>query len=352
MQWPDDDGPDALARAAGAESATESARPRDAVQDDGSRDSASAAPLSHELALRIYRHMALARAVAERFVALQRDGVVTSHASGIGEEATVLGAAAAMNDADWIFPGPRDLAAALWRGVSVAAYAHHALGTARDIAHGRAAPDPPFSRAGRVASASAVVGAHIPHAVGVAWAARLRKADVASLVFFGEGATSTGDFHTALNFAGVTRAPVVAVCKNNGWSTSTPASKQTASAGFAVKAVAYGLRGVRVDGADVAAMHGVVRDARARAAAGLGATLVEAVIPGVDRADPLACMRRDLEARGLWDGERERHLVEALQEEVADAVADAARAPKPGRDTLFRDVYAEPPWPLAGESIE
>jgi 2-oxoisovalerate dehydrogenase E1 component alpha subunit len=211
--------------------------PRSALRDDGSIDPSYADALSDELAVALYEHMVLARALDERMVALQRDGVVASHASAVGEEAAVVGAVAAMHDDDWVFPSSRELAAALWRGMPLAAYAHHAYGTSRDPAHGRNAPDPPFWKAARVASVSPLVGTHIGHAVGAAWAARIRKADVASLVYFGDGATSSGDFHTSLNFAGVTKAPIVAVCRNNGWATSTPASKQTASQGFAIKAV-------------------------------------------------------------------------------------------------------------------
>ena len=245
--------------------------PLGALRDDGSVDPAHAGVLSDELAIALYEHMVLARAVDEKLVALQREGVIASYSSAHGEEAAIVGAAAAMRDEDWIFPSSRELGAALWRGMPLSAVAHHAFGTARDPGRGRNAPDPPFWKAARVASVSPLVGTQIPHAVGVAWAASMRKVDVAALVFFGEGATSSPDFHTGLNFAGVTRAPVVALCRNNGWATSTPASKQTASAGFAVKAVAYGLRGVRVDGADVVPVLGAARDARARAAAGLGA---------------------------------------------------------------------------------
>jgi pyruvate dehydrogenase E1 component alpha subunit len=299
--------------------------------------------LSDELAVALYEQMVLARTLDERLVALQREGVITSHASGIGEEAAVVGAAAAMHDDDWVFPSSRELAAALWRGMPLAAYAHHVLGTARDAAHGRNAPDPPFWKAARVASVSPLSGTHIPHAVGVAWAARLRKVNVAALVFFGEGATSSGDFHTGLNFAGVTRAPVVAVCRNNGWATSIPASRQTASDGFAVKAVAYGLRGVRVDGGDVVAVLAAVREARARAAAGQGGTLVEAVIAGIERVDPVARTRAQLEARGLWSADREQQLLSEVRADVERALAEARSAEPPARESLFDDVYAELP---------
>jgi 2-oxoisovalerate dehydrogenase E1 component alpha subunit len=323
--------------------------PLAALRDDGSLDPAHAAALSDELAVALYEHMVLARALDERLVALQREGAIASHASAMGEEAAIVGATAAMHDDDWIFPSSREFAAALWRGMPLAAYAHHVFGTARDAGRGRNAPDPPFWRSARVASGSPLVGTQIAHGVGVAWAARMKKADVASLVFFGEGATSSGDFHTGLNFAGVTRAPVVALCRNNGWATSLPASKQTASSGFAVKAVAYGLRGVRVDGSDVVAVLSVVRDARARAAAGLGGTLVEAVIAGQDRVDPVARIRRHLEARGLWGAEAEQRLSSEVRADIERAVGEAAAAEKPARESLFDDVYAELPWHLQEE---
>jgi 2-oxoisovalerate dehydrogenase E1 component alpha subunit len=173
----------------------------------------------------------------------------------------------------------------------------------------------------------------------------MRGDDVAALVFFGDGATSAGDFHSGLNLAGVTRAPVVAVCRNNGWAISTPVSRQTASAGLAVKCVAYGLHGVEVDGADVLAVLNVVRAARERAAAGLGGTLVDALISNVDR-DPLALMRQKLEAAGLWSLEREEPLWAEVRADVDRAVASARGAAKPVRDTLFDSVYACAPWHL------
>jgi 2-oxoisovalerate dehydrogenase E1 component alpha subunit len=324
------------------------APPLVALRDDGSVDPAHATALTGELAVALYEHMVLARALDERLIALQREGRITQHASAIGEEAAIVGAVAAMQDEDWVFPASREFAAALWRGVPLDAYAHHLFGTAGDVGKGRDAPGPPFWKAVRVASTSPLVGTHIPHAVGAAWAARIRRTAAATLVFFGEGATSSGDFHTGLNFAGVTRAPVVAVCRNNGVATSTPVSKQTASAGFAVKAVAYGLRGVRVDGSDVVAVLSVVREARARAVAGQGGTLVEAVIPGNDAADPIARMRRHLESRGLSEAERDERLHAEVAADVERALAEAAQAATPpARETLFEDVYAQPSWNLA-----
>jgi TPP-dependent pyruvate/acetoin dehydrogenase alpha subunit len=296
--------------------------------------------LSDELAVALFEHMVLARAFDERLVDLQRQGVVSQHASALGEEATVVGAAAAMHDEDWVFPSSREFAAALWRGMPLTGYAHHALGSGGDVAHGRNAPDPPFWKAARFVSVSPLAGNHIPHAVGVAWAARTRGHPVAALLFFGEGATSSSEFHTGLNFAGVTAAPVVAVCRNNGRAASTPASRQTASAGFAVKSLAYGLRGVRVDGSDVVAVFAAVRDARARAVAGQGGTLVEAVIPGIEAADPVVKLRQHLEARGLWDAERGQRLATEVHADVERAIAEAIAAGPPARETMLRDVFA------------
>ena len=318
----------------------------DESPDTGHRTADPAPAMSDELAVALYEHMVLSRALDERLVALQKDGGIASHSSALGEEAAILGAVAAMHDDDWVFPGSREFAAALWRGMPLAAYTHHVHGTSRDVAHGRNAPDPPFWKAARVASVSPLVGTHIGHAVGAAWAARIRKAPVAALVYFGEGATSSADFHTGLNFAGVTRAPVVALCRNNGFATSTPSSRQTASQGFAIKAIAYGLRGVKVDGTDAVAVLSVVREARERAVAGHGGTLVEAVVPAADRPDPLARMRAHLEARGAWDAAREARLGAEVAVDVARALADAASATPPARETIFDDVYAELPWHL------
>jgi pyruvate dehydrogenase E1 component alpha subunit len=332
--------------------APRSAPPLAVLRDDGSLDPANAPALSEELAIALYEHMALARALDVRVVGLQREGAVTQHASALGEEATIVGAVAAMKDQDWVFPSSREAAAAVWRGMPLSAYANHAFGTGRDAGKGRVAPDPPFWKAARVASVSQLVGTQISHAVGVAWAARIRSEDVASLVFFGEGATSSGDFHAGLNFAGVTRAPVVFVCRNNGWATSLPACRQTASEGFAVKAVAYGLRGMAVDGGDVVAVLAAVGEARRRAAAGEGGTLVEAIVGdaagrGSEAADPIARMRRHLEGRGIWSAERERQLRVDVSADVDAAIAEAEGAPPPARATMFDDVFADVPRHLA-----
>jgi 2-oxoisovalerate dehydrogenase E1 component alpha subunit len=334
--------------------------PVGALRDDGTADPVHAASLSDDLAVALYEQMVLAREFDERLVDLQRGGRVSQHASAAGEEGAIVGAAAGMLDEDWLFAGPREHAAALWRGVPLVALAHQAFGSAAGPGKGRDAPGALSFRPARIVSTSPLVGTHVPHAVGVAWAARLRGNDVAALAFFGDGATSSGDFHTGLNFAGVSRAPVVAFCRNNGWATSMPAARQTASAGFAIKALAYGLHGVRVDGGDVIAVRSVVREARARASSGLGGTLIEALTAplgtspaqAADAAhagssgDPLVRMRRYLEARALWSAPREERLRDEVRVDVDRALQEAERAAPPSPRSLFDDVYERLPWHL------
>ncbi len=329
--------------------ASRSPPPPGVLDDDGSTHPAGPSP---ELAVALYEHMVVARALDERFEGLRHERAVTNHASAIGEEGTIVGSAAAMKDEDWVFPGPHDVAAALWRGMPLSAFAHHALGTVCAASKGRSSPDPPFWKAARVASTSPLAGTRIAHAVGLAWAARMRARDVAALVFCGPAAGGCGDLHCALNFAGVMKAPVIAVCRELG-----PRAPRTTSASFADKSVAYGLAGVRVDGSDVVAVWSVVRAARERASAGLGGTLVEAILtpePKSDEAvgggplgtDPIARMRRHLERLGIWTADREGHLQSDVRADVDHALAAAAAAVQPKRETLFDDVYAELPWHL------
>ena len=261
------------------------------------------------------------------------------HSSSLGEEAAILGAAATLREADWLFGSSREFGAALWRGMPLDAYVAQVFGNAKDRMKGHPAPDHPSCRAANVASVSSVVGAQITHAVGLAWAAKLSKKDVVALAYFGEGATSGGDFHNGMNFAGVLKAPVVLLCRNNGWATSTPASKQTACASFAGKGVAYGVPGVRVDGGDLFAVLKATRDAVARAASGGGPTLVEAVTVA-GRADPIARTRAWLDAKGLFSDAKHAELVEKLEREIDVAIAAAERVAPPSRESLFDDVYA------------
>jgi 2-oxoisovalerate dehydrogenase E1 component alpha subunit len=208
--------------------------------------------------------------------------------------------------------------------------------------------------------------------VGYAWAAKLRREDLVSASFFGEGGTSSNDFHAGMNFAGVYKVPTLFLCRNNRWAISTPTDKQTAAESFAAKGAAYGVRGVRCDGNDALAVFRTVREAVQRAARGEGPTLIELLTyrlgahsssddPKVYRSDeeadsykkqdPILRLRRHLEVIGAWNDRDERNLVERVESELKQAIDSAEKKPAPELETLFNDVYAERPWHLS-EQLE
>jgi 2-oxoisovalerate dehydrogenase E1 component alpha subunit len=314
--------------------------------------------------LRLYRWMVLNRALDERMVTLQRQGRIGFYIGSIGEEASVFGAAAAMDAEDWLFPCYREHGAALLRGMPLATFVCDLLGNAGDAMKGRQMPCHEAWPPGRFASISSPIATQIAHAVGAGWAARIRGDDMVALTWFGEGATSAADFHAGLNFAAVRKVPVVFVCRNNGWAISVPRERQTGSETIAQKAIAYGLRGERVDGNDLLAVHAAVRRARARAADGEGPTLVEAVTyrleghstsddPRAYRAaeavapwrekEPILRTRRYLLRRDALDDAADARLRNEVRAEIQRALAEAEAFPaKPPLETLFEDVYAEP----------
>src|SRR6516165_5017945 len=184
--------------------------------------------LSDAEVLALYRWMVLERALDERMVTLQRQGRIGFYIGSIGEEAAVFGAAAGIEARDWLFPCYREHGAALHRGMPLVTFLCDLLGNAGDAMKGRQMPCHEAWRPGRFASISSPIATQIPHAVGAAWAARIKREEMVSLVYFGEGATSSNDFHTGLNFAGVHKVPVVFACRNNGWAISVPRERQTA----------------------------------------------------------------------------------------------------------------------------
>jgi len=338
---------------------------RTVIREDGSADPAEVT-LSDERALDLYRWMVLSRELDERMVQLQRQGRIAFYIGAIGEEATVLGTVSALAEQDWLFPSYREHSAVLFRGMPLATFVCDLLGNAGDLMLGHQMPCHEAWAPGHFVSISAPIATQVPQAVGAAWAARIRGDDMVSLTWFGDGATSSSDFHTGANFAGVHKIPVILVCRNNGWAISVPRELQTASETIAQKAVAYGIHGERVDGNDLLAVHAATRRARERAAAGRGPTLLECVTYRVEghstsddprayrgadevepwRAkDPISRLGRYLRWRKrLAKGDTDAFRAEA-REKVRRAVEEAeAFAPKPALETLFDGVYAEPLW--------
>ncbi len=334
---------------------------------DGRADPALDPHLTADDARRLQEAMLRARVLDDRLTMLQRQGRIAFHIGGTGEEATIVGAAFGLRATDWIFPCYREIASALLRGTPLSLYLNNMFGNAEDPARGRQMPDHFTDRPRRWGSVSSPVGTQIVQAAGFAWAAKLSGDDAVTLVFFGDGATSEGDFHVGLNFAGVFRVPCLFVCRNNGWAISVPRKRQTASETFAEKAVAYGIPGVRVDGNDLLAVIAVTRQAAERARQGGGSTLIEAltyrvgphstsddprvyrddaeVAPWRER-DPILRFRKYLEAQGLWTDEEERRVVGAIEQEIRDGAAAAEKIAPPPLESMFEDVYKEMPWHL------
>jgi 2-oxoisovalerate dehydrogenase E1 component alpha subunit len=337
------------------------------LRDDGSLDPTNDPKLKPEDVLALYRAMVRVRLLDDRLTALQRQGRIGFHIGSLGEEATIIGSAAMLRKNDWIFPCYREFGAALWRGMPLQRYIDNMFGNAKDLAKGRQMPDHYCCREARFTSVSSPIGTQITHAVGFGWAAKLRKEDLAVLVYFGEGATSSSEFHNAMNFAGVFKAPVLFLCRNNGWAISVPTERQTASPTFAAKGAAYGIPGVRVDGNDLFAVVKVTKDAIARAARGEGSTLIEAMTYRMSghstsddpkayrpeawlepwkRLDPIARTRKYLERSASFGDAQQKALESEAEAEIRVAITEAEKTPPPSLESMFEDVYAEPPWHL------
>lgn len=316
--------------------------------------------LSDDRIVELYEAMVIARQYDHKSVSLQRQGRLATYAPFEGQEAAQIGAIAALRPSDWLVATYRD-AAAMWaHGYPMEALF---LGRTGDERGGAPPDDVP------VLPPSITVGGHMIHAVGLAWAERLRGTDVTAMTMFGDGATSEGDFHEAMNFAAVYETPTIFLCQNNGYAISLPTERQTRSKSIAIKADAYGMPGVLVDGNDLFAVYEASSQAVRRARAGEGPTLIEARTyrvgphttnddPGRYRSadeeaaavatDPVIRVRRYLEARDRWDDDRQR-TVEASASETVDAAIEAAEAlAPPSAADVFGAVFAEP-TPVLGD---
>lgn len=321
----------------------------------------------------LLEHMITTRWLDERLTALQRQGRIGFHVGSLGEEGAIIGSAFAMREQDWLFPCYREFGAALLRGLDFQRFVDNMFGNENDTVKGRQMPDHYTSRERHWLSISSPVGTQITHAVGFAWAGRLRREDMATLVYFGDGATSSNDFHSGMNFAGVFKIPTVFFCRNNGWAISVPSDRQTASKTFAEKGIAYGIPSVRVDGNDIFAVVSVVRRAVERASRGGGATLIEALtyrmgghstsddpkayretddLKPWEQRDPIQRVRNYLTKRGAWTSEREEAFRADLETKFKRAVGVAEATRKPSLESMFDDVYAVPTWNLVEQRDE
>jgi pyruvate dehydrogenase E1 component alpha subunit/2-oxoisovalerate dehydrogenase E1 component alpha subunit len=315
----------------------------------------------------MYSAMVLIRAMDAKMVILQRQGRIHFYGPITGQEASTAGAAYALRPEDWPFPALREAGVALIRGLEMRLMMAQCLGNALDVTKGRQMPCHYVDFGRHYYAMSSSVGSQIPHAVGCAYASKLRGERAVSVAFLGDGATSEGDFHAAMNFAAVWKAPCVFVCQNNQWSITVPFAKQTASRTIAEKAEAYGFEGVRCDGNDLLDVYETVRRAAEKARAGGGPTLVECltyrvlghttsddptryrdereVAPWRER-DPIRVMERKLVEAGVFGEPDARAIEEWAKGEVEAALASVEGAPPVALETLIEDVTKETPRAL------
>lgn len=323
--------------------------------------------LSESDLLKLYRAMLFNRRVDERMTLLQRQGRIGFFVGSLGEEASIIGSCFALREQDWLVPCYREAGAAFLRGYPLYDFLSQVYGNVDDQIKGRQMPCHWASPQLRLLSVSSPVGSQIPHATGIALAAKIQKKDEVALVYFGDGATSEGDFHVACNFAGVYKAPVIFLCRNNQYAISVPLGDQTASESLAIKAQAYGIEGVRVDGNDVLAVFSVTKSALEKATAGDGPTLVEALtyrqgahstsddprayrsddeVVAWKKKDPLVRFKLYLEALGLWDQKRDKALEEEIRKEIKSTLESVEQLGPPSISTMFDDVLDTVPWHL------
>jgi len=308
-------------------------------------------PVGIERTRELFAAMLTARRYDEKATAIQKQGRLATYAPLRGQEAAQIGSAAALRPDDWMVATYRDAAAMWMHGYD---WELLLLGRMGDERGGHPADDVP------VLPPSITVGAHMLHAVGLAWAARIRGEDRIAITYFGDGATSEGDFHEAMNFASVYRTGTVFVCQNNGYAISMPVSGQTASATIVQKAFAYGMEGVRVDGNDLFAVFAAADAAATKARSGQGPTLVEAVTyrvgphtttddPGRYRSgeeeatwrdlDPVERVRRYLVAEGAWDAEWEAGVLTEATDDIETAVRHAESLPAANGPEIFEAMF-------------
>ncbi len=343
------------------------------MDNEGNFDKELEPEIPKDRLIRMYRVMQTVRMFENIAMGLQRQGRIGFYIGAGGQEACSVGSTAALKDSDWIFPAYREPGALLLRGETVLQLFHQLFGNENDYNKGRQMPNHFNSRDKNIATPSSPIATQIPHAVGMAIAAKMRKTGDIALTYFGDGATSENDFHSGMNFAGIFDAPVIMFCQNNGYAISLPTRRQTRAETLAQKAIAYGIPGERVDGNDILAVYSVTRKAVERARKGGGPTMIEAITYRIGphsssddptkyrdksevdewmKKEPIRRMRGYLIKKGIWNDDKEKELLEEIDAEIRSAVKVAEGIAKPPIETIFENVYEEMPWHLKEQMEE
>ena len=335
------------------------------LKQDGSIYSGGKAPdISKEKALRIYHAMVTTRILDERMLAAQRQGRLSFYMQCTGEEASVIASTAALDDGDMIMAQYREQGALAYRGFTIDEFMNQLFGNDRDYGKGRQMPVHYGSDKLNYMTISSPLATQIPQATGYAYGQKLAGEGYCTLVYFGEGAASEGDFHAGLNMATVHQVPAIFFCRNNGYAISTPAVEQFAADGIAPRAYGYKMDVIRVDGNDTLAVYQATEKARLLAVEENRPVLIEAMTyrlaahsssddPSGYRSkdeesewrekDPILRTRLWLESKDWWSESEEKELQERLRREVLETMKRAQKRPPPALETLVTDVYKEVP---------
>lgn len=324
------------------------------LNENGVADESLMPPLSEDEIKRMYELLALCRTFDRRALDLQREGRIGAYAPILGQEASQVGTAFALEKTDWIFPSFREMGVYITMGCDMSKLLLYWNGDERG-----AQPPPELN----IFPVAVPVATQVPHAAGVAMAAKFRGDNIAVMAYVGDGGSSEGDFHEGLNFAGVFNLPVVFICQNNHWAISLPREKQTVSKTIAQKAFAYGFEGIQVDGNDIFAVYRAAKAALEKARSGGGPTFIEcdtyrisdhttADDAGRYRAreeveawkprDPILRLKRYMEKKGLWSEAYEKGVEESARAKVDEAVKREEAVGHPQPEDMFLFTYHKP----------
>ena len=323
------------------------------MDENGNVDEKLMPPLSGKQIKELYEVMILMRAFDDKSFSLQRQGRIGTYIQFKGQEASQLGSAYALKDKDWMFPMYRNSGALIARKHPIHMLLQYNGGDIRGLKSSDNINNFPIS---------IVVGTQTPHAVGCAWASKLKKEKNVSLVYFGDGASSKGDFHEGLNFAGVFKLPCIFICENNQYAISVPRKQQTASETIAQKAISYGIKGIQVDGNDIFAVYKATKDAVDNARAGKGPTLIESLTyrladhstsddakryrPEKElrewlKKDPILRLEKYMKANKLLNDKYKEEVAKKAKEKIEKEVEIYENLPAPEPEDMFKHTYAE-----------
>ena len=324
---------------------------------------AIAGNLSNEQAIQAYKNAVIARTLDIKIISAQRQGIIGFHVPAQGQEMIQIAIAMMADKDDLIFAYYRDLALYIQRGVPLSLIFDQMLGNSNDLQKGRQMPDHFSFKEFNFSSVQSPVGSHLPLTVGAAYSRRYTKKNGIVITTFGDGATSTSDFHAALHMASVFTLPVLFICENNGWAISVPTSKQT-KADIYKKGAAYGIPGKRVDGNDLIASLAGLQEAFDYVRSGKGPYLVEALtyrmgphstsddpkkyrvdeITDGSENDPIRRLENLMLKMGVIDSSFIQSTKASAKEEVDKMLEERMSIPPPESSSIFDDVYEEPSW--------